>query len=31
MEAEVTKMVKAFGAPVEEADQKRIIDYLIAN
>lgn len=29
--AEVTKMVKAFGAPVEEADQKKIIEYLTAN
>jgi mono/diheme cytochrome c family protein len=29
--AEVTKMVKAFGAPVDEADQKAIIEYLSAN
>jgi sulfite dehydrogenase (cytochrome) subunit B len=30
-EAEVTKMVKAFGAPIEPADTKVIIDYLSAN
>ena len=29
--AEVTKMVKTFGAAVDEADQKRIIEYLTAN
>ena len=29
--AEVTKMVKTFGAPVDEADQKAIIAYLAAN
>jgi sulfite dehydrogenase (cytochrome) subunit B len=29
--AEVTKMVKTFGAPVEEADQQKIIEYLTAN
>jgi hypothetical protein len=29
--AEVTKMVKAFGAPVAEEDQARIIAYLVAN
>jgi mono/diheme cytochrome c family protein len=29
--AEVTKMVKTFGAPIEEADQKMIIEYLAAN
>lgn len=29
--AEVTKMVKTFGAPVEEADQQMIIEYLTAN
>lgn len=29
--ATVTKMVKTFGAPVEEGDQKRIIEYLTAN
>lgn len=27
--AEVTKMVKTFGAPVEEADQQQIIAYLV--
>lgn len=30
-EAEVTKMVKAFGAPIEPADARVIIDYLSAN
>lgn len=30
-EAEVTKMVKAFGAPVTPEDQAKIIDYLAAN
>jgi mono/diheme cytochrome c family protein len=30
-EAEVTKMVKAFGAPVSDADAKEIVDYLTAN
>ena len=29
--AEVTKMVKALRAPIAEADQKKIIDYLSAN
>lgn len=29
--AEVTKMVKAFGAPIEEADQLAIIAYLNAS
>ena len=29
-EAEVTKMVKAFGAPVSEQDQAKIIAYLVA-
>lgn len=28
---EVTKMVKTFGAPIEEADQQQIIAYLVAN
>ncbi len=28
--AEVTKMKKVFGAPVEDADMERIIDYLTA-
>jgi mono/diheme cytochrome c family protein len=30
-EAEVTKMIKAFGAPIEDADAKTIIDYLAKN
>jgi hypothetical protein len=30
-EAEVTKMVKAFGAPVSADEQAKIIDYLAAN
>jgi len=30
-EAEVGKMVKAFGAPVSAEDQVKIIDYLTAN
>lgn len=30
-ESEVTKMIKAFGAPIEAADAKVIIDYLSAN
>jgi sulfite dehydrogenase (cytochrome) subunit B len=30
-ESEVTKMIKAFGAPIESADTKVIIDYLSAN
>ena len=29
--AEVTKMVKAYGAPIEEADQQSIIAYLAAH
>jgi mono/diheme cytochrome c family protein len=29
--AEVTKMIKAFGAPVSEADAKAIADYLAKN
>lgn len=29
--ATVTKMVKVMGAPIEEADQKKIIAYLAAN
>lgn len=28
---EVNKMVKTFGAPIEEADQQQIIAYLVAN
>ncbi len=30
-EAEVTKMIKAFGAPVSDADAKVIVDYLVTN
>ncbi len=30
-EAEVTKMVKAFGAPISEPDAKAIVDYLKTN
>ena len=30
-EAEVTKMIKAYGAPIEDADAKAITDYLIRN
>ena len=30
-EAEMTKMIKVFGAPVEEKDAKAILDYLKAN
>ena len=26
--AEVTKMIKAFGAPIDDADAKAIADYL---
>ena len=29
--AEVTKMIKAFGAPISEADAKVIANYLAAN
>ena len=29
-DAEVTKMIKAFGAPISEADAKEIVDYLNA-
>ena len=29
-EAEVTKMIKVFGAPISEADAKEIVDYLNA-
>ncbi|MCJ2131414.1 cytochrome c [Methylobacterium sp. E-045] len=28
--AEVTKMIKTFGAPIEEEDAKKIADYLAA-
>jgi hypothetical protein len=30
-EAEVTKMIKAFGAPIDEADAKVISEYLKKN
>lgn len=30
-DAEVTKMIKAFGAPIEDADAKAIADYLKKN
>jgi sulfite dehydrogenase (cytochrome) subunit B len=30
-DAEVTKMTKAFGAPISDADAKVIVDYLAAN
>jgi sulfite dehydrogenase (cytochrome) subunit B len=30
-DAEVTKMVKAFGAPINPDDAKAIVDYLSAN
>jgi mono/diheme cytochrome c family protein len=30
-EAEVTKMIKAYGAPIEDNDAKTIIEYLTAN
>src|SRR5256712_6175481 len=30
-EAEVTKMIKAFGAPIGDADAKAIADYLKTN
>jgi len=29
--AEVTKMIKAFGAPIDDADAKTIIEYLSKN
>ena len=29
-EAEVTKMVKSYGAPISDEDQKKIVDYLVA-
>ncbi|MBX4924420.1 c-type cytochrome [Rhizobium binae] len=29
--AEVTKMVNAFGAPIDAVDQQKIIDYLSSN
>jgi hypothetical protein len=30
-EAEVTKMINAFGAPIEPAEAKAITDYLVRN
>jgi mono/diheme cytochrome c family protein len=30
-DAEVTKMIKAFGAPIDDGDAKAIADYLKAN
>lgn len=30
-EAEVTKMIKAFGAPISEGDAKEIVEYLATN
>ena len=30
-DAEVTKMIKAFGAPISDAEAKEIVDYLSAN
>ena len=30
-EAEVNKMIKAFGAPIEEPDAKAIVEYLRSN
>jgi sulfite dehydrogenase (cytochrome) subunit B len=30
-EAEVTKMIKAYGAPIEDADAKAIAEYLSKN
>jgi hypothetical protein len=30
-DAEVTKMIKAFGAPISDADAKEIVDYLTKN
>ncbi len=29
--AEVTKMIKAYGAPISDADAKEIVDYLAKN
>ena len=29
--AEVTKMIKAFGAPIDDADARAIVDYLAKN
>ena len=30
-DAEVTKMIKAYGAQISDADAKEIVDYLVAN
>ena len=30
-DAEVTKMIKAYGAPISDADANVIVDYLVAN
>ena len=30
-QAEVTKMIKVYGAPIEDADAAKIVDYLTAN
>jgi mono/diheme cytochrome c family protein len=30
-DAEVTKMIKAFGAPISDSDAKEIVDYLTKN
>jgi mono/diheme cytochrome c family protein len=30
-DAEVTKMIKAYGAPISDADAKEIVDYLAKN
>lgn len=30
-DAEVTKMIKVFGAPIDDADAKGITDYLVKN
>ena len=30
-DAEVTKMIKVFGAPISDADAKEIVDYLTKN
>ena len=29
-QAEVTKMIKVYGAPIDEADVAKIVDYLVA-
>jgi hypothetical protein len=29
-QAEVTKMIKVYGAPIDEADVSKIVDYLVA-